>query len=131
MRSDTIKSGVDRDLKPRDIIDRTTIINAFAVDMALGGSPNRVLHTLAIAHEAGIDFALEDLSELAQRVPYICKVSPASKEVHMEDVDRAGGISAILNELSKVDGALDLSRPTVTGQALGENIAMPKSWTTR
>ena len=123
MRSNTIKSGFDRDLKPRDIIDRTTIMNAFALDMALGDSTNTVLHTLAIAHEAGIDFALEDLNELAQRVPYICKMSPASKEVHMEDVDRAGGISAILNELSKVDGALDLSRPTVTGQTLGENIA--------
>ncbi len=114
---------VDRDLKPRDIINRATVMNAFALDMAMGGSTNTVLHTLAIAHEAGIDFALQDLNELAQRVPYICKVSPASKEVHMEDVDRAGGISAILNELSKVDGALDLSRPTVTGQTLGENIA--------
>lgn len=90
MRSDTIKSGFDRDLKPRDIIDRTTIMNAFALDMTPGGSTDTVRHTPAIAHEAGIDFALEDLNELAQRIPYICKVSPASKEVHMEDVDRAG-----------------------------------------
>ena len=93
MRSNTIKSGFDRDLKPRDIIDRTTIMNAFALDMALGGSTNPVRHTPAIAHEAGIDFALEDLNELAQWVPYICKVSPASKEVHLEDVDWRGGQS--------------------------------------
>lgn len=113
MRSDTVKSG----------FDRVTVMNAFALDMAMGGSTNTVLHTPAIAHEAGIDFALQELNELAQRVPYICKVSPASKEVHMKDVNRAGGVSAILNELSKVDGALELSRPTVTGQTLGENIA--------
>ena len=63
MRSNTIKSGFDRDLKPRDIIDRTTIMNAFALDTALAGSTNTARHTLAIAHEAGIDFALEDLNE--------------------------------------------------------------------
>ncbi|MEI7811184.1 MAG: dihydroxy-acid dehydratase [Ignavibacteria bacterium] len=113
---------VEKDIKPRDILSRETLLNAFALDMAMGGSTNTVLHTLAIANEAEIDFKLSELNELSKKVPYICKVSPASKFVHMEDVDSAGGISAILNELSKIDGALDLSRPTVTGKTLGENI---------
>lgn len=110
------------DLKPRDIITRESILNAFALDMAMGGSTNTVLHTLAIANEAGINFQLEEINKLSEKVPYICKVSPATKNVHMEDVDRAGGIPAILKELSKIDGVLDLSRPTVTGKTLGENI---------
>jgi dihydroxy-acid dehydratase len=90
--------------------------------MAMGGSTNTILHALAIANEAGIGFDLIILNELSARVPYICKVSPATKNVHMEDVNRAGGISAILNEISKT-GILDLSRPTVTGKTLGENIS--------
>lgn len=113
---------VNNDLKPRDIITRETLINAFALDMAMGGSTNTVLHIMAIANEADINFDLEDLNELSKKVPYICKVSPATKQVHMEDVDAAGGVTAILNELSKIDGLLDLSRPTVTGKTLGENI---------
>lgn len=113
---------VKADLKPRDIITRESILNAFALDMAMGGSTNTVLHTLAIAHEAGIDFNLEEINEQAKKTPYICKVSPATKLVHMEDVDRAGGVSAILNELSKVDNVLNLSLPTVTGKSIGENI---------
>lgn len=110
------------DLKPRDIITRESIFNAFALDMAMGGSTNTVLHTLAIANEAGVDFQLEEINKLSEKVPYICKVSPATKSVHMEDVDRAGGISAILNELSKLNGVLNLSCPTVTGKTIGENI---------
>jgi dihydroxy-acid dehydratase len=85
-----------------------------------------VLHTLAIANEAEIDFDLADLNTLSQKVPYICKVSPATTEVHIEDVDSAGGISAILKEISKVDGLLDLTSQTVTGKTLGENIANAK-----
>jgi len=114
---------VEKDIKPRDIVTKESIMNAFVLDMAMGGSTNTVLHTLAIANEAEIDFDLAELNTLSQKVPYICKVSPATKEVHMEDVDAAGGISAILNEISKVDGILDLSRLTVTGKTLGENIA--------
>ncbi len=114
---------VKQDLKPRDIITREALCNAFALDMAMGGSTNTVLHTLAIANEAGMDFDLKELNRLSKRVPNICRVSPANREVHMEDVDRAGGVSAILNELSRVDGALDLSCITVTGRTLGENIA--------
>ena len=113
---------VEKDIKPRDILSRESFINAFALDMAMGGSTNTVLHALAIANEAEIGFDLKTLNELSDRVPYICKVSPATKNVHMEDVDRAGGISAILNEISKMN-VLDLSRPTVTGKTIGENIA--------
>jgi dihydroxy-acid dehydratase len=113
---------VEKDIKPRDILSRESFVNAFALDMAMGGSTNTVLHALAIANEAEIEFDLKTLNELSDRVPYICKVSPATKNVHMEDVDRAGGISAILNEISKVN-VLDLSRPTVTGKTIGENIA--------
>ncbi len=114
---------VQKDLKPRDIINRETLLNAFALDMAMGGSTNTVLHTLAIASEAGVSFDLQELNVLARHTPYLCKVSPATSEVHMEDVDRAGGVSAILKELSQVDGLLNLERPTVTGQTLGQNIS--------
>lgn len=114
---------VERDIKPRDIITRESLMNAYALDMAMGGSTNTILHTLSIAHEAEVDFDYKELNELSAKVPYICKVSPATKNVHMEDVDRAGGISAILKELSKKEGLLDLSRITVTGKTLGENIA--------
>lgn len=113
---------VKSDLKPRDIITRKSILNAFALDMAMGGSTNTVLHTLAIANEAGVDFKLEEINQQSKKTPYICKVSPATSLVHMEDVDRAGGVPAILNELSKLDGVLDLSLPTVTGKTIGENI---------
>ncbi len=110
------------DLKPRDIITRESILNAFALDMAMGGSTNTVLHTLAIANEAGINFQLEEINKLSEKVPYLCKVSPATPYVHIEDVDRAGGISAILKELSKIEGLLNLNLPTVTGKSIGENI---------
>ena len=118
-----ILNMVNHDVKPRDIITKESIRNAFALDMAMGGSTNTVLHTLAIAHEANIDFDLAELNEISKNTPYLCKVSPATPDVHMEDVDRAGGISAILNELSKKDGVLKLDLPTITGQSLGENIA--------
>jgi len=117
-----ILSLIREDLKPRDIVSRESLLNAFSLDMAMGGSTNTVLHGLAIASEAGVDFSLGELNSLAQKVPYLCKVSPASREIHLEDVDAAGGVSAILKELTKVDGALYLSRPTVTGKSLGENI---------
>ena len=118
-----ILNMVNHDVKPRDIITKESIRNAFALDMAMGGSTNTVLHTLAIAHEANVDFDLAELNEISKNTPYLCKVSPATPDVHMEDVDRAGGISAILNELSKKDDVLILDLPTITGQSLGENIA--------
>jgi dihydroxy-acid dehydratase len=116
---------VEKDLKPSNILSRDSFINAFALDMAMGGSTNTVLHALAIANEAKIGFDLKTLNELSDRVPYICKVSPATKKVHIEDVDRAGGISAILNEISKV-GIINRDCLTVTGKTIGENISEAK-----
>ena len=113
---------IEIDLKPLDIVNPKSIDNAFALDMAMGGSTNTVLHTLALANEAGVDYPLERLNEVSARVPNICKVSPSS-HYHMEDVYNAGGISAILAELSKREGALHLDCMTVTGKTLGENIA--------
>ncbi|MCX8065260.1 MAG: dihydroxy-acid dehydratase [Candidatus Hydrogenedentes bacterium] len=112
---------VEANLKPRDIITPKSIDNAFALDMAMGGSTNTVLHTIAIAHEAGIEYPLERLNEISAKVPNLCKVSPSSK-YHMEDVYNAGGVSAILGELSKKEGILHLDAITVTLKTLGDNI---------
>lgn len=117
---------VRQDVKPRDLLTKETFLNAFALDMAMGGSTNTILHALALAQEAEVNFDLADLNKLSEKVPYLCKVSPAVKNVHMEDVDEAGGISAILKELAKKDGLLDLTRPTVTGKTLGEVISDAK-----
>jgi dihydroxy-acid dehydratase len=112
---------VAMDLKPRDIVNRESIDNSFCLDMAMGGSTNTVLHTLAIAHEAEVPYTLDRINQLSDRVPYLCKVSPAGHH-HVEDVGRAGGISAILKRLKEKGDVLTLSRPTVTGKTLGENI---------
>ncbi len=114
---------VKENVRPRTILSRQSMLNAFALDLAMGGSTNTILHTLAIANEAELEFDFSELNDLSAKTPYLCKVSPATTEVHIEDVDRAGGISAILKELSNVEGLLDLSAPTVTGKTLGENIA--------
>ena len=112
---------IERDIKPRDIVTADAIDDAFALDMAMGGSSNTVLHTLALANEAGVDYPLERINSVADKVPHICKVSPAGKW-HMEDVHRAGGIPAILNEVQRGTGMLHLDRMTVTGKTLGESI---------
>ena len=112
---------VEMDLKPRDIVNRESVDNAFCLDMAMGGSTNTVLHTLAIAHEAGVAYTLDRINQLSDRVPYLSKVSPAGHH-RVEDVDRAGGISAILKRLADKGDVLKLDRPTVTGKTLGENI---------
>ena len=117
---------VNEDIKPLDIITKETIRNAFILDMAMGGSTNTVLHTLAIAVEAGIDFDIKELNNISDNTPYLCKVSPATKNVHMEDVHRAGGISTILNELSKKKDLLNLDCITVTGKTIGHNIQKTK-----
>lgn len=108
-------------LKPRDIVTADALDDAFALDMAMGGSTNTVLHTLAIANEAGLDYPLERINSVAERVPHLCKVSPAG-QWHMEDVHRAGGIPAILNEVQAGTGILHFNRPTVSGMSLGESI---------
>ncbi len=113
---------VEADLKPRDIVTQESLDNAYVLDMAMGGSTNTVLHTLAIAHEAEVEYPMTRINEIAEKVPNLCKVSPAGKW-HMEDIDRAGGIHAILNELAKKDGLLNLDCKTVTLKTLGENIA--------
>lgn len=113
---------VQNDIKPSDIITRQAFRNAFALDAAMGGSTNTILHSLAIAIEAGFEFDLNELNEISGNTPYICKVSPSTSYIHMEDVDSAGGISAILKELSKKNGVLDTSCLTVTGKSLDENI---------
>ncbi len=117
---------VQEDLKPSDIMTPDAFDNALALDMAMGGSTNTILHTLAIAHEAGIKLSLERVNHIARKTPYICKVSPATPEIHMEDVDSAGGISAILHELSDRADVLHTETITVTGKTLGENIASAK-----
>ncbi len=109
----------EKPLLPRDIIDRTAIDNAFALDMSMGGSSNTVLHTLAFAHEAGIDYDLRRIDAISKRTPNVCKVAP-SCAYHMVDVDRAGGISGILKRLSERDGLIDFTKRTVSGKTLGE-----------
>jgi dihydroxy-acid dehydratase len=113
---------VASDLTPRKLLTQEVFDDAFALDMAFGGSTNTVLHTLALAHEAGVEYPLERINAVADRVPYLCKVSPAGKW-HMEDVHRAGGVPAILNELSRLDHVLHLDRPTVSGTSLRQAIA--------
>jgi len=112
---------VERDIKPRDIVTVEALDDAFALDMAMGGSTNTILHGLAIAHEAGIDYSLQRINAVSQRVPHLCKVSP-SGQWHMEDVHRAGGIPAILKEVQRGTGMLHLDRLTVTGKPLGESL---------
>jgi dihydroxy-acid dehydratase len=114
---------VRKQITPRQLLSRGALDDAFALDMAMGGSTNTVLHTLAIAHEAGLDYPLANINRVADQVAYLCKVSPSGRW-HMEDVHRAGGIPAILKEVSRIDGALHLDRPTVNGQTLGQNIAL-------
>ncbi len=111
---------IKEDLTPRKIVTTEAIDDAFALDMAMGGSTNTVLHTLALAFEGNIPYSLDRINTVAEKVPHLCKVSPAS-QWHMDDVHRAGGVPAILNSIRDV---LHLDRPTVTGKTLGENIAL-------
>ena len=107
------------DIRPRDIITKDAIYNAFTVDMALGGSTNSVLHLMAIAHEAGIDFPLVMVNQISQRTPCLCRLSPAG-DYHVEDLGNAGGIVAVMKELP---GLLNLGARTVSGKPVGEIIA--------
>ncbi|HEX2035199.1 MAG TPA: dihydroxy-acid dehydratase [Chloroflexota bacterium] len=108
---------------PRQIVGVESVDNAFALDMAMGGSTNTVLHTLALAREAGVPYPQARINDVAERTPLICKVSPSRPDVHIQDVHRAGGIGAILKELAGREGILHLDCPTVTGLTLGQTIA--------
>ena len=112
--------GDDRVL-PRSIASKAAFENAMSLDIAMGGSTNTVLHLLAVAHEAGVDFTMQDIDRLSRRVPVLCKVAPSSS-YHVEDVNRAGGIFAILGELDR-GGLLDTSVHRVEGRSLAEAIA--------
>ena len=107
------------DIRPRDIINEASLHNAFAVDMALGGSTNSVLHLMAIAHEAGIDFSLPLVNQISEHTPHLAKMRPAG-EHHLEDLDSAGGISAVMKEIKNV---LNLEARTVSGKSVAEIIA--------
>ena len=111
-----VMEALAKDIRPKDVITRDSLYNAFAVDMALGGSTNSVLHLTAIAHEAGIDFPLSLINEISDSVPHICKLSPAS-DYHIEDLDLAGGIPAVMHELS---GLLKLKANTILGQPISD-----------
>ncbi len=110
----------DESVLPRSVATRSAFINAMSLDIAMGGSTNTVLHLLAIAHEAGVDFSMKDMDELSRRIPNICRVSPSSS-FHIEDINRAGGVFAILGELDRA-GLLDRSVGRVDYRTLGQAI---------
>jgi dihydroxy-acid dehydratase len=106
----------------RNILNEKAVHNAFVVDMAMGGSSNTVLHMLAIAKEACVDFPIEKINAIADNVAHIAKISPSLSTVHMDDINRAGGVNAVMKEVSRRGGLLHLDNPTVTGETLGERI---------
>ena len=111
-----------REICPSDILTREAFRNAFVVDMALGGSTNSVLHLLALAHEAGVEIPLQELNEHSARTPHLCRMSPAAGGHHIEDLDRAGGIQAVMRRLLE-GGLLEGGVPTATGRTVVENVA--------
>lgn len=112
-----LKTCLEQNVRPLDIVNEQALVNAFVLDMAMGGSTNTILHALALAHSAGIPFDLARLNEISASTPNICKVSPSRPEVHIEDVHRAGGIPAILKELNRdAHTGLRLDVPTVAGE---------------
>lgn len=111
---------VKNDIKPKDIVTKDAIDDAFALDMAMGGSTNTVLHTLALANEAGIDYDLNRVNEIAKRTPYLSKIAPSSS-YSMHDVHEAGGVPAIIGELLTMYNVLHPDRITVTSKTLREN----------
>jgi len=111
----------DESALPRTIAAKPAFENAMALDIAMGGSTNTVLHILAAAHEGGIDFSMDDIDRLSRKVPVLCKVAPAKSDVHMEDVHRAGGIMSILGELDRA-GLIHREQPTVHSATIGQAI---------
>ncbi len=112
----------DESVLPRSIASRAAFLNAMSLDIAMGGSTNTVLHLLAVAHEAGVDFTMKDIDALSRKVPCLCKVAPNTQKYHISDVGRAGGIVAILDELAK-GGLVDTSTRRVDGLTLAGEIA--------
>ncbi len=112
----------DDSVLPRSIATRQAFLNAMTLDIAMGGSTNTVLHLLAVAHEAEVDFKMDDIDMLSRRVPCLCKVAPNTQKYHIQDVNRAGGILNILGELAK-GGLLDTTVRRVDGTTLAEAIA--------
>lgn len=106
----------------KNVLNEKAVHNAFVVDMAMGGSSNTVLHMLAIAKEADVDFPIEKINHIADNVAHIAKISPSLTTVHMDDINRAGGVNAVMKEVSRRGGLLHLDNPTVTGETLGERI---------
>jgi len=117
-----VEMTISRSPLPRDIVTEKALDNAFALDMAMGGSTNTVLHALAIAHEAGIKYDLNRINEISNKCPNICKVAPSSA-YHVEDVDRAGGVSAILRQIADVEGLIHKECMTVTGKTIWQNVS--------
>ena len=111
----------DDSVLPRSIATRQAFLNAMTLDIAMGGSTNTVLHLLAVAHEAGVDFKMDDIDMLSRHTPCLCKVAPNTQQYHVQDVNRAGGILAIMGELAK-GGLVDTSAGRVDGMTLGEAI---------
>ena len=111
----------DESVLPKSIATREAFLNAMTLDIAMGGSTNTVLHLLAIAHEAGVNFTMDDIDFLSRRVPCLCKVAPNTQKYHIQDVNRAGGILNILGELSK-GNLLDTSVRRVDGMSMAEAI---------
>lgn len=111
----------DESILPRSIATRQAFLNAMTLDIAMGGSTNTVLHLLAIAHEAEVDFCMDDIDALSRRTPCLCKVAPNTQKYHVQDVNRAGGIVAIMSELAK-GGLVDTNVKRVDGMTLGEEI---------
>lgn len=112
----------DVSVLPRNIATRPAFLNSMTLDIAMGGSTNTVLHLLAIAHEAGVVFSMDDIDQLSRRVPCICKVAPSTNKYHVQDVNRAGGILTILGELAK-NGLIDTSVHRVNNTTLKQDIA--------
>ncbi len=110
----------------RNILNEKAIHNAFVVDMAMGGSSNTVLHLLAIAKESEVDFPIERINEIADKVAHIAKISPSLSTVHMDDIDKAGGVNAVMKEVSRRGGLLHTDSLMITGETLGERIADAK-----
>ena len=120
----TYYEGNDPSVLPRNIANQKAFENAMMLDIAMGGSTNTVLHLLAAAHEAEVDFTMADIDQLSKKIPHLCKVAPSSKKYYMEDVHRAGGVMAILGELSR-GGLLNDELRTVASPSMKQAI---KQW---